>query len=235
MNKDNLETIFNDDLGTSFFPLLAEEYLKDHDYDRALQVLDIGLLLNPNNNDGKYIKAKIAMIHSDTTTAVTLLKEILDADELYINAMKMLVLHYQSTGKNQASMIKILEQILDLLPGDEFATGVMKSIKNLKKKSSAKVKSVPKKKAATKGATKKKATKKVKQSSGKPKAQSQKAKKSKISPKMATLTFVDILIKQKQYTQASNVLKIVDKNKSISRASITQRQEKIKKGLSKED
>jgi len=225
MNKDNLETIFNDDLGTSFFPLLAEEYLKDHDYDRALQVLDIGLLLNPDNNDGKYIKAKIAMIHSDTTTAVTLLKEILDADELYINAMKMLVLHYQSTGKNQASMIKILEQILDLLPGDEFATGVMQSIKNPKKKSSAKVKSAPKKKA----------TKKVKQSSGKPKAQSQKAKKSKINPKMATLTFVDILIKQKQYTQASNVLKIVDKNKSISRASIAQRQGKIKKGLSKED
>ena len=230
MNKDNLETIFNDDLGTSFFPLLAEEYLKDHDYDRALQVLDIGLLLNPNNNDGKYIKAKIAMIHSDTTTAVTLLKEILDADELYINAMKMLVLHYQSTGKNQASMMKILEQILDLLPGDEFATGVMKSIKNPKKKSSAKVKSAPKKKAATK-----KATKKIKQSSSKPKTQSQKEKKSKINPKMATLTFVDILIKQKQYTQASNVLKIVDKNKSISRASIAQRQGKIKKGLSKED
>ena len=230
MNKDNLETIFNDDLGTSFFPLLAEEYLKDHDYDRALQVLDIGLLLNPNNNDGKYIKAKIAMIHSDTTTAVTLLKEILDADELYINAMKMLVLHYQSTGKNQASMMKILEQILDLLPGDEFATGVMKSIKKPKKKSSAKVKSAPKKKVATK-----KATKKVKLSNSKPKTQSQKAKKSKINPKMATLTFVDILIKQKQYTQASNVLKIVDKNKSISRSSIAQRQEKIKKGLSKED
>ena len=228
MNKDNLEELFNDDLGTSFFPLLAEEYLKDYDYDRALQVLDIGLLLNPDNNDGKYIKAKIAMIHSDTTTAVTLLKEILDADELYINAMKMLVLHYQSTGKNQASMMKILEQILDLLPGDEFATGVMKSIKKPKKKSSAKVKSAPKKKAATK-----KATKKIKQSSSKPKTQ--KSKKSKINPKMATLTFVDILIKQKQYTQASNVLKIVDKNKSISRASIAQRQGKIKKGLSKED
>ena len=32
-----------------------------------------------------------------------------------------------------------------------------------------------------------------------------------------------------------DVLKIVDKNKSISRASIAQRQGKIKKGLSKED
>ena len=120
MNKDNLEGIFNDDLGTSFFPLLAEEYLKDYDYDRALQVLDIGLLLNPDNNDGKYIKAKIAMIHSDAKTAVNLLKEILNSDELYINAMKMLILHYQSTGTNQPSMIKMIEKILDLLPGDEF-------------------------------------------------------------------------------------------------------------------
>ena len=56
MNKEKLETIFNDDLGTSYFPLLAEEYLSNGDYDRALKVLDTGLLLNPDNNDGKYIK-----------------------------------------------------------------------------------------------------------------------------------------------------------------------------------
>ena len=30
-----------------------------------------------------------------------------------------------------------------------------------------------------------------------------------IDPKMATLTFVDILIKQKQFEQAGNVLKLV--------------------------
>jgi len=227
MNKDNLETIFNDDLGTSFFPLLAEEYLKEHDYDRALQVLDIGLLLNPNNNDGKYIKAKIAMIHSDSKTAVSLLKEIIQSDELYINAMKMLVLHYQSTDTNQSSMIKLLQQILDLLPGDEFATGVMKSIKKPRKKSRRKITKVaPKKKTTKKSSTKKKKIVVT--------AKTAKSKKSKINPKMATLTFVDILIRQKQYTQASNVLKIVNKNKSISKSSIAQRQAKIKKELSKE-
>jgi hypothetical protein len=51
---------------------------------------------------------------------------------------------------------------------------------------------------------------------------------------MATLTFVDILIKQKQYSQASNVLKMVQKNKSIARASIKQRAIKIKNELAKE-
>ncbi len=223
MNKDKLEAIFNDDLGTSFFPLLAEEYLKDQDYNRALEVLDIGLLLNPNNNDGKYIKAKIAMIHSDTKTAVNLLNEILKSDELYINAMKMLVLHYQVSGTNQSSMMRIIHQILDLLPGDEFTTGVMKSVKNPKKKILIKTKLKSRKKVVKKVKTKSKIVKAVKKAE----------KKSKINPKMATLTFVDILIKQKQYTQASNVLKIVNNNKSIAKVSITQRQEKIKKGLSK--
>ena len=227
MNKDNLEAIFNDDLGTSFFPLLAEEYLKEEDHERALQVLDIGLLLNPDNNDGKYVKAKIAMIHLDTKTAVKLLKEILESDELYINAMKMLALHYQSTDSNTLAMKKLLYQILELLPGDEFATGIMKSIKSPKKQSKRKTSKVEsKKKIAKKTSIKtKKSSSIVKKS---------KSIKAKINPKMATLTFVDILIRQKQYTQASNVLKIVNKNKSISKTSISQRQAKIKKGLSKE-
>ena len=54
MNKENLEKIFSDDLGSSYFPLLAEEYLKDKDYARAKKVCNVGLLLNPNNNDGKF-------------------------------------------------------------------------------------------------------------------------------------------------------------------------------------
>jgi len=224
MNKENLEIIFNEDLGTSFFPLLAEEYLKDTDYVRALQVLDIGLLLNPNNNDGKYIKAKIAMIHSDTKLAVSLLKEIIISDELYINAMKMLVLHYQSTDTNQSAMKKLLYQIIDLLPGDEFAIGIMKSLQKPKRKSRSKIKRV---------SVKKKVIKKVPNKSKKDLVQI-KPTNSKIDPKMATLTFVDILIKQKQYNQAYNVLKIVNKKKSISKASIAQRQAKIKDGLSKE-
>tara|TARA_B100000959_G_scaffold254061_1_gene285439 strand:- start:87 stop:782 length:696 start_codon:yes stop_codon:yes gene_type:complete len=230
MNKEKLETIFSNDLGTSYFPLLAEEYLDAGDYDRALKVLDIGLLLNPDNNDGKYIKAKIAMIHADSKVAVSLLKEILDSDDLYINAMKMLALHYQSTGSHTASLLKILNQILDLSPGDEFALGLMKSLKKPKKRVSKASKKVAAKKPAEKKLeTKSKKTRKKLSIPGK----STKVK-SDINPKMATLTFVDILIKQKQYTQATNLLKVVNNNKSISKDSIAQRQKKIKMGLSKE-
>ena len=55
-----------------------------------------------------------------------------------------------------------------------------------------------------------------------------------IDPKMATLTFVDILIKQKQFEQAGNVLKLVARNKSIARTSIKQRDVRIKRELAKE-
>ena len=55
-----------------------------------------------------------------------------------------------------------------------------------------------------------------------------------IDPKMATLTFVDILIKQKQFEQAGNVLKLVARNNSIARTSIKQRDVKIKRELAKE-
>ena len=58
MNKENLEKIFSEDLGTSFFPQLAEEYIKEGDYELAKKVCNVGLLLNPQNNDGKYILAK---------------------------------------------------------------------------------------------------------------------------------------------------------------------------------
>ena len=49
MNKENLEKIFNDDLGSSYFPQLAEEYIKEGDYELAKKVCNVGLLLNPNN------------------------------------------------------------------------------------------------------------------------------------------------------------------------------------------
>ena len=59
MNKENLEKVFNDDLGSSYFPQLAEEYIKEGDYKLAKKVCNVGLLLNPSNNDGKFLLAKI--------------------------------------------------------------------------------------------------------------------------------------------------------------------------------
>ena len=225
MEKDNLEKLFNEDLGSSYFPLLAEVYLQEGDYKHAQEVCDIGLLLNPSNNDGKFILAKIAVIEDDTKTAITLLKEIINSDDLYINAMKMLVMIYQQSGTNQTLMIKIVHQILDLLPGDEFASDVLKnSIKKTKR---------PQKTVQRKKIIKKKILKPLSSSKAVPKKKTKKTVKqeSNLDPKMATLTFVDILIRQKQYAKASNVLDLIKKKKTISQNSIKIRMKKIVEGL----
>jgi len=224
MNKENLEKIFNDNLGSSYFPQLAEEYIKDGDYTRAKKVCNVGLLLNPSNNDGKFILAKLEMIKGNGKVAEILLKEVLSDDNLYVNAMRLLVMHYNSTSIKQVEMIRLVHKILDLLPGDEFATEILKASKKTKK--------------PTKKSTRKKPnrTASPKKNGAKPKKVVAVPENNKIevNPKMATLTFVDILIKQKQYSQASNVLKMVQKNKSIARASIKQRAIKIKNELAKE-
>ncbi len=226
MNRENLEKIFNEDLGSSYFPQLAEEYIKDGDYRRAKKVCNIGLLINPSNNDGKFILAKIEMIRGSGKIAEELLRDVLSNDNLYINAMRLLVMHYNSKCIKQVEMIRLIHQILDLLPNDEFALEILKASRKQKAKTPAKriVNKKSQKASTVKGKSKSKAA------ASKPENQ-----KITIDPKMATLTFVDILIRQKQYSQASNVLKMVAKNKSISRASITQRQGKIKKELAKEN
>jgi tetratricopeptide (TPR) repeat protein len=230
MNKENLEKIFNEDLGSSYFTQLAEVYIKDGDYKRAKKVCNIGLLINPSNNDGKFILAKIEMIRGNGKIAEELLREVLSNDSLYINAMRLLVMHYNSKCIKQVEMIRLVHQILDLLPNDEFALEILKASR---KQTSKK----PVKRVANRKPTKASAVGGKSKPKPKPKAIASKPENKKITidPKMATLTFVDILIKQKQYSQASNVLGMVEKNKSISRTSITQRQGKIKKELAKEN
>ena len=223
MNKDNLEKIFNDDLGSSYFPQLAEEYIKEGDYELAHKVCNVGLLLNPSNNDGKFILAKIEMINGSGKVAEDLLKEILSEDSLYVNAMRLLVMHYNSKSIKQVEMIKMVHKILDLLPNDEFASEILKSSKKIKK---SVIKGTFKK---TKNKNTKPKIKRIQKVASKPENN-----KIKIDPKMATLTFVDILIRQKQFEQAGNVLKMVAKNKAIARTSIQQRDTKIKREMAKE-
>ena len=223
MNKENLEKIFNDDLGSSYFPQLAEEYIKEGDYKLAKKVCNVGLLLNPSNNDGKFILAKVEMINGSGKVAEGLLKEILSEDNLYINAMRLLVMHYNSKSIKQVEMIKMVHQILDLLPDDEFASEILKSSKKTKKSIKRPASKKPKK------VVNKPNTKRIQRVASDPKNN-----KIKIDPKMATLTFVDILIKQKQFEQAGNVLKMVAKNKAIAKTSIQQRDTKIKRELAKE-
>lgn len=218
MNKENLEKIFHEDLGTSLFPLLANIYISEGEHVRARQVCDIGLLLNPNNNDGKFVLAKIEVMEDQSSKAEKLLKEIIQSDDLYINAMKMLIMVYQNHKRNQSAMVKTAQKILELLPGDEFASKTLKGSNAKSKNTKTQKRKVPilKKKSSTK-------IKKVKGTGD------------TMDPKMATLTFVDILIQQRQYQQASTILELVRNKHTVSANSIKIRMDKIINGLSEEE
>ena len=226
MNKENLEQTFNEDFGTSTFPILADIYFKEGHYDEAKKVCEVGILLNPNNNDGKFVLAKIALVEGYNKEALSLLKEIIASDSLYPNALKLLAHYYYSNNTNHRAMLKVAHQLLELVPDDDLALEIIKFVKeNPKQNQSKMIKSKPLSSSSKpkKSRTTKKNAKNVKT----------KKQKIDINPKMATLTFVDILIQQEQYNQAQNVLNLVKKNKSISRTSINQRQKKITKGISK--
>lgn len=218
MNKENLERIFNDDFGTSLFPILADIYFNDGEYDEAKKVCEVGMLLNPNNNDGKFILAKIALIEGYNKEAISLLRNIISSDPLYTNAFKALAHYYYTSNKNYHSMLKIAHQLLELVPEDELALEIIKSIKESPKSNNTKLittKTLPGKRKKRKNTEKNRIITKTKKQN------------ININPKMATLTFVDILIQQEQHDQAQIVLDLVKNNKLISRASIQKRQKKI--------
>lgn len=225
MNKENLERIFNDDFGTSLFPILADMYFNDGEYDEAKKVCEVGMLLNPDNNDGKFVLAKIALIEGYNKEAITLLKGVIASDCLYPNALKTLAYYYYTSNKNHRAMLKIAHQLLELIPKDELALEIIESTKippKSQKTNLLQPKTLPIRRKRKKNTQKNTNTTKTKKQN------------ININPKMATLTFVDILIKQEQYDQAQNVLDLVKKNKTISKLSIEQRQKKINKGLSKD-
>ena len=57
--KKKLEQIFADDFTSPIFPILAEIYFQNKEYERSLKVCKIGLSYNSNNAIGNYILSKI--------------------------------------------------------------------------------------------------------------------------------------------------------------------------------
>ena len=73
------------------------------------------------------------MVDGEGKSAEIILKEILSEDTLYVNALRLLVMYYNSKSIKQVEMIKMVHQILDLIPNDEFASEILKASKKPKK------------------------------------------------------------------------------------------------------
>ena len=186
LNKKELEHEFANDFGSPYFPILGEIYLRDKDYMRAEKVCRIGLEHNPDNLNGYYILSKIYLYNNKLTDAEKLLKILIDKNPLHINGLRLIIELQRKLNKSKKYRLGYLNKLLDIFPGDEY---IKNEIVNLDK-SYFDNKTVKKKKSKEKNI--------------------QNAINFNVQPHMATLTFVEILKKQKQYDQALHVLSIIE-------------------------
>ena len=184
---EKLETAFSEDFSSSLYSILADEYLKQNDIGRATTVATIGQENNPDDIIGKYVLAKIYLFKNELQKAKSLLEEILNRFPLHLNARRLIIEIIKKEGKNSEQLNLHIEKLQEYFV-DEGAPP----------------KSIEKAPETVKD------NEELEQGPSKEETKSSE-EKFKINASMATFTVVDILISQKHFNQALEVLKILEK------------------------
>ena len=77
---DKLEKIFSNNFSSLSYTILANEYIKKKDFNRAITVLQIGQENNPDDLMGKYLLAKAYLLKNKINESKRLLDDISYAD-----------------------------------------------------------------------------------------------------------------------------------------------------------
>ena len=228
MSKYNIELLekeFSENFNSPLFSVLAEEYFKIKAYNKCKKVLEIGLLLNPDDNDGKFILSKIELLENNIDTAQNILNSIIKSDPLYANAIKLQIEINNTLNKGTKSLESQLSLIVGAQQDNKDSVPANKKKKVLKTK--------PKKRVLKTKSPKLKS--KVKATSSKTKVSTKKKSKSvKVASKMNTLTMVKILMNQGHYNQSLSMLDELLANGTISNSKFKEVKVSINKLKSKQ-
>ena len=150
-NKKALELYFADNFETALFPVLADYYLQEKDYERAEKVCEIGLEHHPDSVDGLFMSAQVAVAQGRDQDAEQYLKKILSTGVIHYESLRLLAgiqKHLQRSINTQAATWKKIQQVN---PASKSARSFFKAMnsKDVKpEKTDIKVKkAVPKKSA----------------------------------------------------------------------------------------
>ena len=185
MHYKELETMFAEDFSSPIFPLLADYYLKDSQLNRALKVCKIGLINNPDNLYGEFILSQILLKDKNFLEAEKKLKKIVN-NSINIKALILLVDVLIKLNRSQITIQKYIAILNKHIPNHKKVKLYKKEYLSSEYKSEAKS---PKKII-------KKPTLNV-----------------VINNKLATKTMFDLLLKQKKYYHALEVLNIMKSDK----------------------
>ena len=120
-SKKELEHKFAEDFSNSTFPLLADLYFSEHDFERARQVCEIGLKHQDDNLDAQYILAKIELIEGNSIKSERILKSIYNLDPSFTKAIKLLIEVRDSLNRSKVETKKIIDYLLSNAADDIFA------------------------------------------------------------------------------------------------------------------
>ena len=167
-----LENTIADNLESALFPMLAEQFLLNSDFEKAHEVCSRGMSFHPESIPGLFMDARIFMVEGEFRKAEQQLKEVIFLDPRHYNGHVLLAECQIRLGRADSTLKKLFTRILEMDENNNQAgkwlasAGKKKSIKSMKKakpKAKAKVKTPARKTAGKKAKTKKKAEAKVKE------------------------------------------------------------------------
>jgi tetratricopeptide (TPR) repeat protein len=206
MNLENLtelELYFADHFDTVLFPVLAEIYQDKAEYDRAKRVCEIGLEHHPNSIDGQFIISQAELGLGDLSAAEKWMKKVLTQIPDHKNAATSLPMVQEQLDRSPTTLKTSWKRAQKVDPGNQFAKDFLSDKK-------PKIKPKLKKKKEKKPSVSTIPHIPEKDKSKKPLPKDLSVEGVAISPRLATMTLVNVLKGQGLYHQALEVLDILE-------------------------
>ena len=202
-NLTELELYFADHFNTVLFPVLAEIYQDKAEYDRAKRVCEIGLEHHPNSIDGQFILSQAELGLGNLSAAEKWMKKVLTQIPDHRNAATSLPMVQEQLDRSPTTLKTSWKRAQGVDPGNQFAKDFLSDKKT-------KTKPKPKKKKEKKPSVSTIPHIPEKDKSKKPLPKDLSVEGVAISPRLATMTLVNVLKGQGLYHQALEVLDILE-------------------------
>ena len=202
-NLTELELYFADHFDTVLFPVLAEIYQDKGEYDRAKRVCEIGLEHHPNSIDGQFILSQAELGLGNLSAAEKWMKKVLTQIPDHKNAATSLPMVQEQLNRSPTTLKTSWKRAQKVDPGNQFAKDFLSDKKT-------KTKPKPKKKKEKKPSVSTIPHIPKKDKSKKPLPKDLSVEGVAISPRLATMTLVNVLKGQGLYHQALEVLDILE-------------------------
>jgi len=190
-NLTELELYFADHFDTVLFPVLAEIYQDKGEYDRAKRVCEIGLEHHPNSIDGQFVLSQAELGLGNLTGAEKWIKKVLTQIPDHKNAATSLPMVQEQLDRSPTTLKTSWKRAQEVDPDNQFAKDFLSDKKT-------KPKPKPKKKKEKKSSVSTIPHIPVKDKSKKPLPKDLSVEGVAISPRLATMTLVNVLKGQGQ-------------------------------------